>query len=1011
MRFNVSFFTLLILLVSSAISQDSVQVVFRYIPSSSRVIRVFVPGTFNNWGPNSNGRIQTDAPSRMTFNDSLGFYFKTGTFRAGDTPNYKFHEHYNGSGSDWAWFTDPLNPEINTSDNNNSILNVESLMIFQVYPQPETVLSRETGVLSAGIFTASKDSLDLEKCMIIIDDTLQYRVSDYMISDCSLLYFPLAALKIGTHKAVISVESVQGRTLSKTTSFTLTGKVFFQTPSQDSVFAERKTVRWQVNMEQSTVEKISLQTINGPAFDFSPRSDMNYAYTVSLKQGINQYLIRAVKSSGDTVLSDTLALILPERQKPLVDITISVEQNSINLNGSGVDEQDTELDYQWQQQPLNTMTLPGVDGHADSLLTLAIPPQPGHYAFKLTVTDSDSNQNSKVHFFTVLTDGSVDIPLQKTAPSWVQNTQIYSLFLLAFTEEGTLQSAIPRLQYIRDLGYNVIWLLPVMQVEGGMDQRYNIGYNIVDFYAIDPVYGTAADFKEFVDAAHDLGLRVILDVTPNHSSRSHAMAMDVREKGLYSRYYDFYQHEIIPHNDNGLGQSVSSDGIVYYSGFSDALLNWNWSDAEARAYMLEVYKYWLCEFDIDGYRLDVYWGPHRRYGRYDFDIPLRRELRSAKSDILILGETHGTGPGSEIQYADYQGGMDMGYDWSLSGRLYSFPSISSLHSGLRNGGYRPGENSFFMRFLENHDELRVAYRYESLEKTKPVSAALSLSTGIPMIYQGQEVGMGYDMQGDKEFLARSDVVWNGPGACLQSHYQLLSHIRNQFAAFKRQYSDTNADGNIDDKDKDVQPRLEASSSYVYAFARPFLDQNGVVLLNFSDNDLSVDIPLELSYWAEFSTGFSEDSLYYLNRLDQNQSSVFRGRELDTLTVNLDAFGKAVYTISKSRDSVGIQNVLATVYKQMTVPSSFSCSPGYPNPFNSSVMFEYLLPQTGKIEINIYNVLGQKVRSLVKGQQSQGFYSVNWNGQTDQSTTVPSGIYLVETIFNKQKHIQRICLIR
>ena len=91
--------------------------------------------------------------------------------------------------------------------------------------------------------------------------------------------------------------------------------------------------------------------------------------------------------------------------------------------------------------------------------------------------------------------------------------------------------------------------------------------------------------------------------------------------------------------------------------------------------MIGVYAHWLREYDIDGFRFDVYWGPHRKYGIGDFDQPLRNILRSAKADLLILGETNGTGFGSEVQYADHDGGIDLGYDWILKDAIWNYPSI------------------------------------------------------------------------------------------------------------------------------------------------------------------------------------------------------------------------------------------------------------------------------------------------------------------------------------------------
>ena len=103
--------------------------------------------------------------------------------------------------------------------------------------------------------------------------------------------------------------------------------------------------------------------------------------------------------------------------------------------------------------------------------------------------------------------------------------------------------------------------------------------------------------------------------------------------------------------------------------------------------------------------------------------------------------------------------LHLGYDWLLKDIIWSYPSIWNLNDRLYNEGYRPGANSFFLRFLENQDEDRVAYRYNSIEKTIPVSTAIFMATGIPLIFQGQEVGMGFGMGGDKDYRLRTTVNW------------------------------------------------------------------------------------------------------------------------------------------------------------------------------------------------------------------------------------------------------------
>ncbi|NIA30603.1 MAG: hypothetical protein GWP06_11920 [Actinobacteria bacterium] len=783
---NIILFSLFI--QSSLFAQPLVNVTFRHYPTSTQVVRAFIPGTFNGWGPNSSGFISPGASSQMTFVDSLGFYVKTLSLKSGSEYNYKFHEQYNASGSEWQWFTDPLNPLINFQDNNNSIIRVKKAMIFEISPAFDAIITDPVPRLAAGVFATNGDSILTDQSKVYLDGEFYATFTGHVVPDLSILQLDLAGLSSGTHKIAIELATRSGETAVDSTQFTfVSGKVYFLTPSIDSVWAAEKTVRWHINENASDISSITLQQLNSSPRTIPVQDEMDYAKNVRLSFGENRFVVVVKNRDGTTSLSDTLDLLYHEPQKPQPEIIFAQDGNVINVTGKANDPQNKEAAFLWSEKPLNPEYLSGIDGTADESFQIEKPAVPGDYAFKLVVTDADGYSNSTESFFTINTDFSITIPSLETIPSWVRNADIYCVFIKSLTAKGTLISAIDKLDHIKNMGFSTIWVLPVMDVEGIVDQGTNIGYNIVDFYNVEPAYGSNADFKNFVEEAHKRGLRVILDVTPNHSSRSNPIALDVRSKKKYSRYYDFYQHEPIPHNTNGLGQSVSSDGIVYYSGFSDALLNWNWSDAEARKYMLSVYKYWLREYDIDGFRFDVYWGPHRRYGVENFDHPLRRELRAAKADILLLGETDGTGPGSEENYADAGGGFDMGYDWNLKNTIQNFPSIPALSFRLYNSGYRPGPNSLFLRFLENQDEERVAYRYNSIEKTIPVSTAIFLATGSPLLYQGQEVGMGYKMGGGRDFRVRSTVNWeNAPGGILVPHYQKLAQIRTQFPAFRRQ---------------------------------------------------------------------------------------------------------------------------------------------------------------------------------------------------------------------------------
>lgn len=1003
------------LCVSFVTVYAQVTVTFRHYPSSAAVQRCYVPGTFNSWGPNSSGVIAVDAPSHMVFIDSLGCYVKSYRFNAGETHNYKFHEHLNASGSQWQWLTDPLNPKINTADNNNSILQVEAAMLFEIYPRSGSLVTDADARLCAGVFVSETDSLLASESTIMLDQTVVATFDEHWIPALNLVTFPLRNLSNGDHTAVLHLKTRAGRNVVDSTRFSfLGGAIVFMTPSADSIWAGSKTIRWRINIDPQQIQSLALTQLGKPAVAIPVKSAGEYERAVSLTYGDNLFVAAVTTADGVTQNSDTLKLRYPLPQKPVPGISLSRNGDKIKLIASAQDPQRKAMTFIWSASMLNPAPLAGVEGSSEKILEIDPPQVPGDYSCKVTVTDADGFSNTAEAFFTMADDDSVILPGSATVPQWVQDANIYCLFFKSFTPGGVIRDAFSRLDYIKNLGFTTIWVLPVMDVEGTINQDANVGYNIIDFYNVDPVYGTNQDFKEFVRLAHARGLRVILDVTPNHSSRSHPFALDVRAGRKYSRYYDFYQHEPITHDTNGLGQSVSADGIVYYSGFSDALLNWNWADAEARMYMTEVYKHWLREYDLDGFRFDVWWGPHRRYGGNFFDKPLRAALRAVKSSILMMGETAGTGVGSEDNYADRGGGMDMGYDWNLFGTLRNFPAPGNLHNSLYNSGFRPGPNSYFFRFLENHDEYRVSYRYNSIEKTIPVSTALFLSTGIPLLYAGQEVAMGYEMSGSKDYLARSTIDWGRPyGPILQPHYQRLANIRAQFPAFRTQLQDSNGDGQISSSDVNVQLRLDPGKTTSYVLARPWQDGNGLVVMNFSAAAQEIKVALKPGEWMRFSAPFQSDRAYYVNDLYADSSRQVLGAELDTLRATLPPYGVAVYTIATQQQRVALTPLWDSVADKTkpNQPEVFRLIGGYPNPFNSSTKIRFAVPENGPVEAAVYNARGQRVRSFVLGNRTAGEHELNWDGRDESGVPCSSGVYFIRIQCGSAAGVQKMALVR
>ncbi len=562
-----------------------------------------------------------------------------------------------------------------------------------------------------------------------------------------------------------------------------------------------------------------------------------------------------------------------------------------------------------------------------------------------------------------------------------------------------MNAAASRLQYIRDMGFSIIWLMPVMKNADPINLGGGPGYNITDFSTVAPEYGTNQDLKAFVDQAHALGLKVILDITPNHSSSSHPWSVDAHQFREDSRYWSWYEHTLIPHDTHGLGQSADAAGFVHYDGW-DVLLDLNWSDIDLRTEMINVFKYWIKMAGVDGFRFDVYWGPSLRYGEAAFGKPIREALKHVKPDILLLGETDGTGSGTERYYADYTGGtpggVDAAYDWShfplISGFGFTPTAINNLHAGLDNSGFYPGPNSLYLRYMENQDEDRIAWVYSNngtldaattFRRTMVMASILFTAPGLPELWNGQEVGFGYGIASGLDARRRGLIDWNFQGKTLLTpHYQKLATLRGQFPAFTQHKQDTDHNGVIDSRDASDFLRVSSTDPNLYAFLRPYADQNGLTVVNVSN--ATVSAALDLS--AAVLTGGAGP--VYLNDLYNDTHQTVTTASLASLPVSLPAFGTAIFTVSATSDTLKIQNPILSAPLTAATPDAYALGQNYPNPFNPSTVLSCRLPVASSVRLAVYDMLGRQVAVLMEGSYPAGDYEVRFDG-----SRLASGVYL------------------
>ena len=993
----------------NSLAQDSVDVVFRYKPTTSNPSSVYLPGEFNSWGHNSGGVIPSNDPSLMTRDAITGVWTKSVRLQIGfpGTSNgivgayqYKFNE--NGS----KWLADPLNPRTNLSDVGNSYLYITNPTIYQFIPNQGTgVVTTSNPTVSAYLFPKVGTALDTATISLTIDSKDYFGLGAYYNASTQQFSYRLSAgLTNGSHKlwlrAGSAFDSVSIVIQAGAVRITNLGNFTTRNPQRALYGIVQDTSIHYVTIIRNDLDTLAT-TVSAGAFSL----------TAQLREGVNTFKALVGDVSSGFQISDPVSCTYFVNHAPNADIYFFQAGSSVMLSAQGSSDPDSSqaqrLTFLWSADARNPQQVSGVNGATGALLTVTKPSIPGEYYFTLIATDPDGNKDTTRSFFTLSADGSLQNATLATVPQWVKQGTMYEMFFKSMTYQGTIAAAMPYLPYLKSLGVNILWVMPIMENAAPINNGTGPGYNIKNFLKVAPEYGTNDDFKAFVSQAHQLGLKVILDVTPNHTSYQHPFVLDARQFGLNSSYWNFYQHTIIPHNTNSLGQSITSDGFVYYSGFSSQLLNYNWSDIDARTYMIEVYKWWVREMDIDGYRFDVYWGPHRRAGggagnELEMGLPVRKALKKLKPDIFLLAEDDGTGSGTEVIFADKNGGVDAGYDWNLYwNAFYPGPrNVGTINQYITNYGannlmgFIPGPNASFLRFLENHDQTRISAVYGSYEMTMPAATIIMTVPGLPLIYSGQEVGYGLGIS-NLLLGSRGVIDWNWSGkSLLMPHYQRLAQIRAQFPAFSTQ--------------KFVW--LPLGSSPVYAYVRAMSGGDGIVVANLSIDPQ--DVTLNISTSALEST-IQDGKTYYASDVykDTTYAMIFTGG-VGSLQVRLKSYGSAVIVLSDSSKRVKLP-LLVSVQDQpkAAIPSDYRLEQNYPNPFNPTTTIRYAIPAESHVNVRVFNLLGEEVATLVDGRQSVGTYEVHWNGLGRGGAVCASGVYFVRIEAGSFVGVKRMILLK
>lgn len=658
----------------------------------------------------------------------------------------------------------------------------------------------------------------------------------------------------------------------------------------------------------------------------------SFALQVTLTEGDNLFSLFARDVNADTGRSAQMNFPLLVDHAPNSVIVVNIGDASIQLNGtSSNDPQGDPLTFQWIVDPDNPSPV-DIGSPSNSIVTFTIPQVHGEYYFDLIVTDDEGNSNRSRTFVRLNNDGESAFQNDQCA-EWVDNAIVYEIFPRSYSAEGDLDGITSDMGRIADLGVSAIWMMPIF--EGPSDH----GYEITDYYTVEQDYGTNEDLRELVETAHAHGIRVILDMVINHTGIGHPFMQDAIRYGRNSFYWDWYD------------RNNAGDYTYYYDWLS--LPNINLDNPETARYFIDMCKWWVEEYDIDGYRCDVAWGPMDRSPQ--FWVDWRRELKKIKPEIFLLGEA------SASDFNILTNRFDLAYDWALhhegsagfTNMFPSIPNLTNLTQLITNYGFPWPDYKNPFRFMENHDESRYV-SIKTPAQTKLVSELLLTIPGVPMIYAGQEIG---------ETSQRGTINWGSDPNGLFAHYYRLINARKRLPAMRI--------GDFDLLTTD-QP------GPCYAYARTGDGMDPVVFLgNFSSTSQLVTVNLDANL-----LGIHPDSTYVVSEITTATSFTRLGSELTGIFTSLSAYSGRVWVIGDSAIYTDAPDLPALPRKsELLVP--------YPNPFNPVVTVPFELAKASRATLRVFDVLGRETARLIDDQLSAGKHEFVWDG-----SGVSSGVYFV-----------------
>jgi glycosidase len=334
-------------------------------------------------------------------------------------------------------------------------------------------------------------------------------------------------------------------------------------------------------------------------------------------------------------------------------------------------------------------------------------------------------------------------PVTTGIPEWTKNSVLYEVNIRQYTPEGTFKAFETHLPRLKELGVDILWIMPIHPISE-KNRKGSLGsyYAVKDYKGINPEFGTLEDFKSLVTKAHEIGFKVIIDWVANHTGWDNQWITDHKEW-----YTQDSLGNVVPPNPD-------------WSDIADL----NFDSQPMRRAMIDAMDYWVKETNIDGFRCDVAWGVPQ-----DFWEAATASLDSIKP-VYMLAE-------DEDHPALLEKAFESNYAWRLHHILNEVAQGKKTADDIQKyytdsvNKYAPG--AFPMQFITNHDENSwQGTEYERMGEAVKTFATLTFTIeGIPLLYSGQEAGLNKRLL----FFEKDTINWSNLE--MQKYYQSLISLK------------------------------------------------------------------------------------------------------------------------------------------------------------------------------------------------------------------------------------------